>query len=156
MKGIFPWQSSEAVSLSPSTNGPIAEYNCPTCLPLSSVAVDHDAPVAMKSLPVAQSQRWSFHLPLHRFVAACLREVSRRSYRCEDGRMGSIEELIDNLKRHEEWGKLYRTYHGLLEYPIIVLARNAQIRSDLWLRNGRGMQDQVRLGHFCFLSYTSY
>ena len=132
-RGIDAWQSSEALSSAPTANGPIPEYNCPTCLPMSSVAADHNAPIAMKALPVAQSQLWSFHLPLHRFVASCLREVARRPYQRENGQVGGIQELVVSLKEKEDARKLHRIYSGLLEYPIVVVSRNSQIRSDLWL-----------------------
>jgi hypothetical protein len=110
---------------------------------MSTVSADNNAPMAIKALSVAQSQVWSFHLPLHRFVASCLREVSRRPYQQDDGQPGGIDVLLTSLKESEDARKLYRIYSGLLEYPIIILARNSQIRSELWLRNGKSMFDQV-------------
>lgn len=143
LNGIDSWQSAEALSFIPTTHGSIPEFNCPVCLPMSTVAADCGAPMAMKTLPVAQSQVWSFHLPLHRFVAASLREVSRRPYQLNDGQPGGFDQLIQSLKQTEGARKLYRIYLGLLEYPTIILARNSQIRSQLWLRNGKLMFDQV-------------
>lgn len=145
--GIDAWQRAESLSFTPTTNGPISEYNCPVCLPMSTVAADNGTPMAMKALSVAQSQVWSFHLPLHRFVASCLREVSRRPYQQDDGEPGGMDLLLSTLKKNEDARKLHRIYLGLLEFPTIILARNSQIKSELWLRNGRSMFDQVCLKH---------
>ena len=141
-KGVDLWQSCEALRFKP-TNGAIPEYNAPTCLPMSSVAVDNNSHVAMKALSVAQSHLWSFHLPLHRFIASCVREVSRRPYETTDGEAAGIQKLLISLKENINAEKLFRIYSGLLEYPAIIISRNSQIRSCLWQRNGRGMLDQV-------------
>ena len=111
---------------------------------MSTAAADYGAPVAMAALPVSQCQLWSFHLPLHRFVASSLRELARRPYAKDIGQIGGIHELIEKMKQQEDARKLFKIYSGLLEFPTVVLARNSQIRSDLWLRNGRGMFDMVR------------
>ena len=67
---------------------------------MSTIAVEHGTHLAMKAIPVAQSDSWSFHLPLHRFTAACLREVARRpsslSGEGEVSMMG-IEDLLRKL-----------------------------------------------------------
>lgn len=143
INGIDSWQNSESLSFIPTTNGSIPEYNSPTCLPMSTIAADNNVPTAMKALSVAQSQIWSFHLPLHRFVASCLREVSRRPYQRADEKPGGMDELLSSLRESEDARKLYRIYSGLIEYPAVILARNSQIRSELWLRNGKSMFDQV-------------
>jgi len=123
---------------------------------MSTVAVRHGTYLAMKSLPVAQGGSCSFHLPLHRFVAACLREVARRPYIKAGGEIGGIEELLIMMKQnHDEEEKkdndyyddfeekLHSLFQGLIEFPTIVLSRSSQIRSGLWKRNGPGMLDQV-------------
>jgi hypothetical protein len=45
---------------------------------MSTIAVKYDSSLAMEALPLPQSKCWSFHFPIHRFVAACLREMARR------------------------------------------------------------------------------
>jgi len=141
--GINSWQKSETLAYSSTPNGRNKESTCPTCLPMSSSAVKFGSYMAMKALPVSQTKSWSFHLPLHRFVATCLREIARRPYTKEDGTVSGIEELITRMKNQQDAPELERIYLGLMEFPLIVLSRNSQIRSDLWLRNGRGMSDQV-------------
>jgi hypothetical protein len=99
----------------------------------------------MKALPISQCDLWSFHIPLHRFVAFCIREVARRRP-CNDrnGQTQDVTNLLETMIQKEDSQKLFRIFSGLLEYPLMIIARNSQIRSDLWLRNGRGMFDQVR------------
>lgn len=141
--GIRSWQKSESLAYTSTTNGRHKENNCPTCLPMSSSAVRYGSHMAMRALSVAQTKSWSFHLPLHRFIATSLREIARRPYSKEDGTICGIEELIYRMKDQQDASELERIYSGLMEFPLIVLSRNSQIKSDLWLRNGRGMSDQV-------------
>lgn len=56
-------------------------------------------------LPLSQIQSWSFHLPLHRFAAACIREVSRRP----GG--GGISDLVSmfEVPEHDKTTKSGRT-----------------------------------------------
>jgi len=51
---------------------------CTDSLPISTIAMQHGTHLTMIVMPVVQGNNWSFHLPLHRFAAACLREVVRR------------------------------------------------------------------------------
>ena len=44
---------------------------------MSNVAMEHGTHLAIKAVPVAQRDSWSFHLPLHWFAATCLREIAR-------------------------------------------------------------------------------
>lgn len=141
--GINSWQKSETFAYSSTSNGLNKESTCPACLPMSSSAVRFGSYMAMKALPVSQTKSWSFHLPLHRFVATSLREIARRPYSKDDGTACGIDELICRMKDQQDPLELERIYSGLMEFPLIVLSRNSQIRSDLWLRNGRGMSDQV-------------
>jgi len=147
----------------PTTKGPRTPELCRTAsLPMSTVAVEHGTYLAMRAVPVAQGDSWSFHLPLHRFAAACLREVARRptstsastsmggldedQVKAEGGLC--IEDLLQKLMPNDDDGDdgeeaVYRLFQGLMEFPVIVLSRAAQIRSGLWRRNGPGMLDQV-------------
>ena len=150
--GVTVWQASEMVAYkpTPNTSHRYPFDRCPASLPMSTIASKHGTWLAMRALPVAQTRRWSFHLPLHRFVAACLREVARRPCVKADGSAGGMEELLlmlcegngDNSGKHRK--KSENLFRGLVEFPVIVLARAAQIRSGLWRRNGPGMLDQVK------------
>jgi hypothetical protein len=119
---------------------------CPASLPVSTVASSHGSVLAMAALPLSQIQTWSFHLPLHRFVAACIRELSRRTAESA----GGINELLqmfipegDTIDDDRSQLRLNALlFRGLMEFPTIVLTRAAQIRAGLWRRNGPGMSDQ--------------
>ena len=143
VNGVDPWQSTESLTFVATNIQELPEFSSPVCLPMSSAAVQHGTAVAMKALPISQCQSFSFHLPLHRFVASCLRELARHPYKDKNGNIQGIEKLFEYMKLNEEPKKLRRIYQGILEYPLLVLSRNSQIRSDLWLRNGKGMFDQV-------------
>lgn len=112
---------------------------------MASVACKHGALTAMKALPTSQCHLWSFHIPLHRFIAFCIREVARRPYNDKHGGSEDMTKLIAMVMQKEDSKRLFRIYTGLLEYPLMIIARNSQIRSDLWLRNGKGMFDQVSI-----------
>jgi len=157
LKGVSTWQKREMVGLASrcQSNLMVPELCCSTSLPMSTVAVRHGTHLVMDALPVAQGHTWTFHLPLHRFVAASLRKVARRPYRKANGELDGIEHLLFKLN-HSQYGnemsnivscnkeELNLLFQGLLEFPLIVLSRAAQIRSELWKRNGPGMFDQVK------------
>jgi len=153
--GVHRWQRlvmlSYRPSPPPSPGSPVQVHSlCPASLPFSTVAVAHGSPLAMAALPLAQTKTWSFHLPLHRFVSTCIREVCRRGGG-NLGDSGGIEDLlkkfhIEDIQSKDGMSKLRLNallFRGLMEFPTIVLSRAAQIRAGLWKRNGPGMQDQV-------------
>ena len=84
---------------------------------------------------MSQMTPFSFHLPLHRFVAACLREVCLRA-----SGMGELVLAINQRLSETETNSLFL---GLMEFPLLVLSRAAQVRAGLWRRNGPGLNDQV-------------
>eukprot|EP00980_Cylindrotheca_fusiformis_P000097 scaffold19_cov114-Cylindrotheca_fusiformis.AAC.44 len=133
--GVAKWQMAEMANYKPTSYTVDASKRKPASLPFSTVSVRHGSLLAFKALPVAQATPFSFHLPLQRFVAACLRELCLR----EDG--------INGLKRHlsqrlsaDDHNSLFM---GLMEFPVLVLSRAAQVRAGLWRRNGNGLNDQV-------------
>ena len=87
----------------------------------------------MQQMPVSQVTPFSFHVPLHRFVASALRELCLRTNDAEAG----MACLMERLQHHKD------IFWGLMEFPVLVLSRVAQVRSDLWKRNGSGLNDQV-------------
>ena len=137
--GVGSWQERDSMSYKPTafTQGVEPHGLAPASLPFSTVAVDHGTALAMVQLPVAQNSAFSFHLPLHRFSTGCLREL------CLRGGQHGIDDLMDKLtlmltpKQHNE------LFQGLMEYPMLVLTRAAQVRAGLWRRNGPGLNDQV-------------
>jgi len=135
--GLVRWQCSEELNYLPTSNSVELDDNskCPARLPFSTIAVIHGSPLCLNALPVAQTTPWSFHLPLHRFVAACVREVCRR-------RTNGMEMIFQSLSAIsvEELDKLFSS---LMEFPLLVLSKAAQVRSGMWRRNGSCMQDQV-------------
>ena len=137
--GIETWQQSEMISYHPTkrqSDNP--ESACSAALPYATVASKHGAPLAAAAIPVSQIRSWSFHLPLHRFVASCIRDVARRAIDSN----GSIDALVDLLHREEE-ESTRGLFRGLFEFPLLVLSRAAQIRAGLWKRNGPTMLDQM-------------
>lgn len=152
VNGVDSWQCAEALNYVAIFNHNLPEESCSNCLPMASVACKHGALTAMKALPTSQCHLWSFHIPLHRFIAFCIREVARRPYNDKHGGSEDMTKLIAMVMQKEDSKRLFRIYTGLLEYPLMIIARNSQIRSDLWLRNGKGMFDQVlnyAEPHFC-------
>jgi len=154
--GLDTWQTSEMNSYKPTAN--IFDIpqprRCPSSLPYSTVAVDYGSDLAMEALPVAQVRPFSFHIPLHRFVAVCLREVARRpnarvgTEKNKDvtnqvGKEDGIHLVLTSLLSSFGSQRLKRFLRGLVEFPVIVLSRVAQIRSGLWKRNGYCMSEQV-------------
>jgi hypothetical protein len=150
-KGVDRWQRGEILSCRPSpapSSMKVSHALKSASLPFSTVASAHGTPLAMTALPLSQLEPFSFHLPLHRFAAACAREVSRRT---DD--IGGLLTLIgkfrvnSNNASDEEIEKQRRKndllFRGMMEFPIIVLSRAAQIRAGIWKRNGPGMSDMV-------------
>eukprot|EP00550_Attheya_septentrionalis_P012964 CAMPEP_0198304944 /NCGR_PEP_ID=MMETSP1449-20131203/57651_1 /TAXON_ID=420275 /ORGANISM="Attheya septentrionalis, Strain CCMP2084" /LENGTH=2807 /DNA_ID=CAMNT_0044007473 /DNA_START=500 /DNA_END=8923 /DNA_ORIENTATION=- len=141
--GLAKWQTAEMLSHRPTRNtGQLEPHRCcPASLSFSTVAAQHGTALAIPALPVSQVRSWSFHLPLHRFTACCLREVCRR----HDNSGAGMDALLARLAipQYGEEMKRERLFRGLMEFPVLVLSRAAQIRAGLWKRNGPGMQDQV-------------
>jgi hypothetical protein len=138
--GLAQWQSTEMVSYVSKADDDafVGDHAlCPASLPFSTVASKQGTQLAFDAFPIAQATQWSFHLPLHRFVAAALREVCRRP-----DQSGGMEGLMQRLAQVPAFQRdgLFR---GLMEFPALVISRAAQIRAGLWRRNGSGMNDQV-------------
>ena len=104
---------------------------------MSSVAFAHGTISALKALPVAQTHPWSFHLPLLRFAAFCLMELSRR----ENG----FEMLLGKLRETEGDYRSIELLHGLMEFIVLLVSRVSQIKAALWKRNGSSVLDQARI-----------
>lgn len=135
--GINEWQTlemknHEATSFSAS----IEPYKRRSAsLPFSTISVKHGSVLAFQAIPMSQDTPFSFHLPLHRFVATCLRETCLRQSGIADLKI----QLAQNLP-----APVYENlFLGLMEFPLLVLSRAAQIRAGLWRRNGNGLNDQV-------------
>jgi hypothetical protein len=134
--GIAEWQNTERLEYSPTPyTASLEPYKRrPASLPFSTVAARHGSVLAFSALPVSQMTHFSFHLPLHRFVAACLREVCLRA--------NGMDELMAELSARPPVER-NALFLGLLEFPLLVLSRAAQVRAGLWKRNGPGLNDQV-------------
>ena len=130
LEGLLTWQRDEMAQYKATSNTAALELysKAPAALPYPTTHMGEA--LALKALPISHLAPWSFHLPLHRFVAACLREVCRRPV--EQGMAKLLNEL-----HHDE------LFYGLLEFPLVVLSRAAQVRAGLWKRNGSLMFDQV-------------
>jgi hypothetical protein len=82
----------------------------------------------MVALPLPQSAVWSFHLPLHWFVAACIREVSRRRYINDSNKISKLLKMLGSGNDASAQFRLNALlFHGLMEFPAIVLLQAAQI-----------------------------
>lgn len=136
-QGVATWQNSEILTYKPTPYiGSLEPFQRrPASLPFSTVSAKHGSVLAFTALPMSQMTPFSFHLPLHRFAAACLREVCLR----DDGVAELQEQLLQNLSATQS----NALYMGLMEFPLQVLSRAAQIRAGLWRRNGNGLNDQV-------------
>ena len=141
---VRKWQDVERQNFPPTAHGHTPESCAPRCLPMSTIAFKNGCPLATAALSIPQSKRWSFHFPLHRFAAACLREVERRnsSISTGSGNIG-IELLLAKIHRSKDINIVTNLYYDLMEYPVLVLSRAAQVKAGLWRRNGNGMFDQV-------------
>jgi hypothetical protein len=145
INGLEGWQRKEMNELlSMETKSKDAtELQERMCLHVPKVAVQHGCLKALNVLPILQNSRWSFHIPLHRFVSSCLREIARRPYQVNAKSCG-IDELFECLGTGiKDDLKLGHFYNGLVEVTTTILSRAAQIRSDLWKRNGNAMKLQV-------------
>jgi hypothetical protein len=133
--GVAQWQAAEMATYKPTSYTVEAYKRKPASLPFSTVSARHGSVLAFKALPMSQATPFSFHLPLQRFVAACLRELCLR----EDG----IDDLKQQLTQHLSAEDHNSLFWGLMEFPLLVLSRAAQVRAGLWRRNGNGLNDQV-------------
>ena len=81
INGLEGWQRKEMNELlSMETKSKDAtELQERMCLHVPKVAVQHGCLKALNVLPILQNSRWSFHIPLHRFVSSCLREIAKAS-----------------------------------------------------------------------------
>ncbi|KAL3922278.1 MAG: hypothetical protein SGILL_002291 [Bacillariaceae sp.] len=135
--GILNWQHLEMSTYEATAYTTSLEpYKKRTAsLPFSTLSVKTGSVLAFRALPVAQVTPFSFHLPLHRFVAACLREAALRQTGIEDLQVMLSQRLTPQV--HDD------LHIGLMEFPLLVLSRAAQVRAGLWRRNGNGLNDQV-------------
>ena len=140
VKGLLPWQKAEMVYHQP-TGSPLLEPHrrASNALPYSTVASKNGTALAFKQIPMSQATSFSFHLPLHRFVSSCLRELCLR----QDDASHGLTALKTFLKDRLSVNELGDLYSGLLEFPMLVFSRAAQIRAGLWRRNGQSLNDQV-------------
>lgn len=149
-KGVDRWQRGEILSCRPSpapTSMKSVHAQKSASLPFSTVASAHGTPLAMTALPLSQLEPFSFHLPLHRFAAACAREVCRRP----DDKGGLLTLIgkfrVNSNASDKEIERQRRKndllFRGMIEFPVVVLSRAAQIRAGIWKRNGPGMSDMV-------------
>ena len=136
-EGLLQWQRLEVASYQPTPYTSSLEpfQRRPASLPFSTISSKHGSVLAFSALPMSQVTPFSFHLPLHRFVAACLREVCLRPNGIRQLQLSLLQSLSN-----EEYDGLCV---GLMEFPVLVLTRAAQIRAGLWRRNGNGLNDQV-------------
>ena len=135
--GVHEWQTVASRSYKPTSNAILLEpyKRRSATLPFSTVSVQRGSLLAFKTLPVSQTTPFSFHLPLHRFFAACLREACLRETGIRDLRLLLSQKLTTDVQD--------KLFIGLMEFPLLVLSRAAQIRAGLWRRNGNGLNDQV-------------
>jgi hypothetical protein len=141
-QGLGKWQANEMasyVSKAEQDSDSMDHLLCPVSLPFTTVASKNGTHLAFCALPIAQATPWSFHIPLHRFVAASLREACRRPV----DQAAGMEELMNRIVTHIPQVELDNLFCGLMEFPALVLSRAAQVRSGLWRRNGSLMHDQV-------------
>lgn len=138
-EGVAKWQEKEAQFYLPTMYSTFKEEpykRHSACLPFSTIASKHGCALAFQQLPIAQSSPFSFHLPLHRFLAACLRELCLR-------RDNGVEVLLEQVSSQVPKSTRDGLFRGLMEFPVLVLSRASQVRAHLWRRNGPGLNDQV-------------
>lgn len=138
--GVQKWHTRESHLYQPTPFSSATEPHrrCPVSLPLSHIARVNGSTLAMRHMCVAQSSPISFHLPLHRFAATCVRELCLR----RDG-VGSLVDLFQRIDSHLSRDESADLFMRLMEFPLLVLTRAAQVRAGLWRRNGPGLNDQV-------------
>jgi Putative zinc finger in N-recognin (UBR box) len=136
--GISKWQLQESSTHVPTlyTSAIDPHKRSPASLCFSTIAAKHGCALAFEQLSIAQATPFSFHLPLHRFLAACLREVCLRE-------KNSLQDLLDMISTKLSATEQDILFRGLMEFPILVLTRASQVRAGLWRRNGPGLNDQV-------------
>ena len=139
LQGITSWQNETMQEFQPTPyiSAMDSHRRRPASLPFSTVAAKYGCTAAFRQLPVGQSTPFSLHLPLHRFLASCIRELCLRPP--ERG----LQRLIDRLCNDLSEAALDNLFFGLLEFPLLVLSRSAQVRAGLWKRNGPGLAEQV-------------
>jgi len=123
LDGLVPWQVQEMRQYQATFDTTTLKDYCKAPASLPYATVHTGEALAQGTLPLAHVAPWSFHLPLHRFFAACLREVCRRP----NGMLQLLQKVT----------------HVTMEFPLLVLSRSAQVRAGLWKRNGSLMHDQV-------------
>jgi hypothetical protein len=139
--GVHKWQRQFAHLYQPTPAIPTIESHrqSPVSLPLSGTAAAYGSLLAMRHMCVAQSSPISFHLPLHRFAATCIRELCLR----RDTETRGMADLFRRLSHALPENELTDLFMRLMEFPLLVLTRAAQVRAGLWRRNGPGLNDQV-------------
>lgn len=135
--GIYDWQNLAMTSYKATPTTTVVEpyKRRSASLPFSTISVKMGSVLAFRGLPISQVTPFSFHLPLHRFVAACLREACLRETGIQDLRVMLSKNLTEEIQD--------KLFIGLMEFPLLVLSRAAQVRAGLWRRNGNGLNDQV-------------
>eukprot|EP00977_Amphora_coffeiformis_P002502 scaffold469_cov160-Amphora_coffeaeformis.AAC.7 len=138
--GVHKWHSQDSHLYQPTPFSTATEPHrrCPVSLPLSHIARLSGSRLAMRHMCVAQSSPISFHLPLHRFAATCVRELCLR----RDG-AASLVDLFQRIAASLPPLECNDLFMRLMEFPLLVLTRAAQVRAGLWRRNGPGLNDQV-------------
>lgn len=140
--GIHRWQLHEAQKYLATPYSPSlleAHKHSPSSLPFSSVAAKFGTTLAMRQLSVSQVTPFSFHLPLHRFLAGCFRDLCLRK---DDYNQG-LSNLLSRLREQLDARQQEDLFRLLMEFSVLVLSRAAQVRAGLWKRNGPGLSDQV-------------
>jgi len=139
MDGLAPWQAQAARSFfsTPYSSAVDPHRRRPKCLPFSTVAAKRGCTSAFQQLAVGQMTPFSLHIPLHRLFAGCIREICLRPD--ETGVVALLRRLTANVAKPV----LDDAFEGLLEYPVMVMSRAAQVRAGLWRRNGPGLNEQV-------------
>ncbi|KAL3941667.1 MAG: hypothetical protein SGBAC_004008 [Bacillariaceae sp.] len=133
--GIGKWQTVEMYAYKPTSSTVEAHDRKSASLPFSTLSEKYGSALAFRALPMSQKTPFSFHLPLQRFVAACLREICLREDAMDDLMIKLSNDMFINNKDN--------LFLGLMEFPLLVLSRSAQVRAGLWRRNGNGLNDQV-------------
>ncbi len=135
--GIYDWQNLAMSSYRATPQTTVLEpyKRRSASLPFSTISAKMGSVLAFRGLPISQVTPFSFHLPLHRFVAACLREACLRQTGIRDLRAMLSKNLTTEVQD--------KLFIGLMEFPLLVLSRAAQVRAGLWRRNGNGLNDQV-------------
>lgn len=131
--GLLRWQRSAMLSYRP-TQPPsfqhhmkVPDYSLsPASLPFSVVASAHGSELAMAAIPLPQIAVWSFHLPLHRFVASCIREVCRRTDNAGGRGISALLDMFAPPVGNNALSQLRLNamlFRGLMEFPVITLSR---------------------------------